>query len=171
WSEGVEDLNTLTTDELWERLGLPQKQLPFFQEWSNPDLVVDTWSNEGQQCLKDANSGRQPLVPRWHQLVGIYRTLEQVFKDKPLLLMDGVGLGKTLQAVRAIACMAYYRECFRTKGTFPGHFMGRRMNTPNGNIPNLPHIIICPVNLRNQWEYEIKRFLKLASFDLFPYIG
>ncbi|KAF9220462.1 hypothetical protein BS17DRAFT_852177 [Gyrodon lividus] len=141
WSKGVEDLNMLTTDELWERLGLPQKQLLFFQEWSNPDLVVDTWM------------------------------LEWVFEDKPLLLMDGVGLGKTLQAVRAIACMAYYWECFRTKGTFPGHFMGCRMNTPDGNIPNLPHIIICPVNLRNQWEYEIKRFLKLASFDLFPYVG
>ncbi|KAF9219651.1 hypothetical protein BS17DRAFT_769871 [Gyrodon lividus] len=122
WSEGVEALNMLTTDELWERLGLPQKQLLFFQEWRNPNLVVDAWSNEGQQCLKDANSGRQPLIPRWHQLVGIYRTLERVFKDKPLLLMDSVGLGKTLQAVRAIACMAYYRECFRTKGTFPGHF-------------------------------------------------
>ncbi|KAF9218117.1 hypothetical protein BS17DRAFT_823448 [Gyrodon lividus] len=118
WSEGVKDLNTLTTNKLWERLGLSQKQLPFFQEWSNPDLVVDAWSNEGQQSLKDANLGRQPLIPRWHQLVGIYRMLERVFEDKPLLLMDGVGLGTTLQAVGAIACMAYYWECLRMSAQF-----------------------------------------------------
>lgn len=43
--------------------------------------------------------------------------------------------------------------------------------TEDGNIPDIPHIIVTPVNLRAQWEREIKRFLSPASFDILPYIG
>ena len=41
----------------------------------------------------------------------------------------------------------------------------------DGLILDVPHVIVTPVNLKNQWEQEIKCYLKLASFDLFPYIG
>ncbi|KIK74159.1 hypothetical protein PAXRUDRAFT_176509, partial [Paxillus rubicundulus Ve08.2h10] len=171
WTEGVEELHELTVDQLWEMLGLPEKKLPFFQEWTDPDMAVDAWSKEGQAWLKDKKKGRQPLVPRWHQLVGIYRVLERAFEGKPVLLMDGVGLGKTLQGIGAVACLAYYKECFDAKGSYPGHFSKLCFHGPEGKIPDLPHIIVCPVNLRDQWEREIKWFLSLSSFDHLPYTG
>ncbi|KAI5982173.1 hypothetical protein EDD15DRAFT_2378268 [Pisolithus albus] len=48
WREGVEDLNKLSEDELWGKLGLPEKRLPFFQEWTDPDCMIDPWSEVGQ---------------------------------------------------------------------------------------------------------------------------
>lgn len=122
WSEGVEDLNGFTEDQLWEKLGLPDKKIPFFQEWTDPDALIDPWSAEGQTWLKDSTKGQHPLKPRWHQLVGIYRMLQRIFENKPVLLMDGVGLGKTMQAVGAIACLTYYRKHFEVKKQFPGDF-------------------------------------------------
>jgi hypothetical protein len=38
------------------------------------------------------------------------------------MLMDGVGVGKTMQAVGLIACLAHYREHYRKHGKFPGKF-------------------------------------------------
>ena len=36
----------------------------------------------------------------------------------------------------------------------------------NRLIPDIPHIIIVLVNLKDQWEQEIKCHLKPASFNL-----
>lgn len=46
---------------------------------------------------------------------------------------------------------------------------GRRFKSADGTIPDVPHIIVVPVNLREQWDRELKRFLKHASFDILPY--
>ncbi|KAI5993055.1 hypothetical protein F5J12DRAFT_698839, partial [Pisolithus orientalis] len=105
----------------------------------------------------------------WHQLIGIYCMLESVFKGKPILLMDGVGLGKTLQVLGVIVCLTYYWYVYMKKKAFPGDFAGQKFNTPDGNVPDLSHVIVCPVNLKQQWESEIQCFLVPASFDLFPY--
>lgn len=51
------------------------------------------------------------------------------------------------------------------------HAAARKFCGVDANIPDLPHIIMTPVNLRYQWESEIKRFLVPAAFDLFPYVG
>ncbi|KAI6144170.1 P-loop containing nucleoside triphosphate hydrolase protein, partial [Pisolithus thermaeus] len=171
WTEGVENLSKLTDDVLWQKLGLAEKRIPFFQRWTDPDGLMDPWSQDGQAWLNSATLKRHELEPRWHQLVGIYRMLERTFEGKPVLLMDGVGLGKTLQVLGTIACLAYYSHVYKEKGTFPGDFAGRKMNTHDGNIPDLSHIIVCPVNLRQQWESEIKRFLSPGSFDILPYIN
>ena len=48
--------------------------------------------------------------------------LERAFDGKPVLLMDGVGLGKTLQVIGMIACLVFYHESFKKAGKFPGHF-------------------------------------------------
>lgn len=122
WSEGVEDLNACREDELWERLGLSDKKLPFFQDFTDPDGFIDPWSEEGQKWLEEELDARRVLKPRWHQLVGILRMLQRAFEGKPVLLMDGVGLGKTMQVVGAIACLAYYREYHAKRNDFPGEF-------------------------------------------------
>jgi SNF2 family DNA or RNA helicase len=47
----------------------------------------------------------------------------------------------------------------------------KRWQDKEGNIPSAPFIIVCPVNLHNQWTREIERFLKRNTFDIFPYVG
>lgn len=122
WREGVEDLRALSEDQLWEQLGFPNKALPFFQEWTDPDAMIESWTDAGEKWLQTADGGRERLVPRWHQLVGILRMLQRGFDRQPVLVMDGVGIGKTLQAIGLIACLAFYRNHFEKHGHFPGIF-------------------------------------------------
>jgi hypothetical protein len=64
----------------------------------------------------------EPVTPTWHQLVGILRMLQLSFEGKPVLLMDEVGVGKTLQAAGLIAMLTYYRRFKTRTGKFPGAF-------------------------------------------------
>ena len=63
WKEGVEELRKLSKDHLWQMLGLLDNCLPFFQEWMDPDVMIDPWSEEGQVFLQNSDSGRKPLIP------------------------------------------------------------------------------------------------------------
>jgi hypothetical protein len=38
------------------------------------------------------------------------------------------------------------------------------------NIPDLPTLLVVPVNLVDQVVSEMHRFLQYGSFDLFPYL-
>jgi hypothetical protein len=122
WKSGVEEYNKCTEDDLWEHLGLPEKKLPFFQTRTDPNAAIDPWSEDGQQWLDNPQSPAQNLAPRWHQLVGILRLIDRVLNGEPVMLMDGVGVGKTMQAVGLITCLAQYREHYRKHGKFPGKF-------------------------------------------------
>lgn len=122
WKSGVEEYDECSEDDLWEHLGLPEKKLPFFQTRTDPDAALDPWSEEGQQWLDNPQSQAQNLAPRWHQLVGILRLIDRVLDGEPVMLMDGVGVGKTMQAVGLIACLAHYREHYKKRGKFPGKF-------------------------------------------------
>lgn len=124
WKEGTESLSGLSEDQLWSCLGLQDKKLPFFQEYADPDGTIEPWSNEGEKWLASESNTRDLVQPRWHQLVGIYRMLERAFDGEPVLLMDGVGIGKTFQVIGFIACLAYYRHYFEQKNEFPGSFGG-----------------------------------------------
>jgi len=48
--------------------------------------------------------------------------LTNVFARKPVLLMDDVGIGKTMQVVGLIAMLVYYHEYHNEHKKFPGHF-------------------------------------------------
>lgn len=122
WKEGVEELSKVPEEELWRRLGMPNQKIDLFQEWTDPNCTIAPWSDSGQAWLCDPLKGRVPLRPRWHQLVGILRILERTFNGEPVLLMDGVGIGKTLQVVGAIACLAYYHRYYSKNNHFPGIF-------------------------------------------------
>lgn len=123
WKEGTEELSGLSEDEIWTRLGLKDtKALPFFQDYTDPDGAIDPWSEAGESWLALESSPREVLKPRWHQLVGILRMLERAFQNQPVLLMDGVGIGKTFQVVGVIACLAFYRRFYGKNQRFPGVF-------------------------------------------------
>ncbi|KAG1785036.1 P-loop containing nucleoside triphosphate hydrolase protein [Suillus plorans] len=171
WKSGVEEYDKCSEDDLWEYLGLPEKRLPFFQRRSDPDAAIDPWSEEGQRWLDDSKSPAQSLAPRWHQLVGILRLIDRFLDGKPVMLMDGVGVGKTMQAVGLIACLAHYKEHYRKHGKFPGKFSQRCHQGTGGNIPDLPTVIMSPPNLQHQWMSEIQRYLRRATFDVLPYTG
>jgi SNF2 family DNA or RNA helicase len=189
WSEGVEEFNSMSEDDLWAILGLPERQIPFFNILQDPYGNCDPWTESGQTWLKDPKNG-EPLALRWHQLVGLVKMVKNAFSGTPVLLMDEVGLGKTIQVTALIALLAYYREFYAMHNCFPGK-IGKlalspskllfrsdvnqqatkqwRVNSPN--IPNLPVILVIPANLVAQFTSELHRFLQYGAFDILPYLA
>lgn len=122
WREGVEEYQNFSKDQLWEKLGLPDKKIPFFNDRYDPQGIHDAWTDEGSAWL--SGNGKQ-LEPYWYQLVGVHKMIENAFLGKPALLMDEVGLGKTLQVAAFTAIMTYYREHYEAHQSFPGDFKSR----------------------------------------------
>lgn len=121
WTEGTEEYKDTPPDELWAMLGRQEKSVPFFNSKQDADNRQDPWSSEGMVWLQDPANG-VPFTLRWHQLVGVLKMIENAFSKKPVLLMDGVGLGKTIQLAAYIAFLAWYRDFFTVHGNFPGKF-------------------------------------------------
>ena len=42
---------------------------------------------------------------------------------------------------------------------------------PEQNLPEACHLIVCPVNLRDQWMGELHRFVEYGVIGLLPYQG
>lgn len=123
WSSGVEALDKLSEDELWERLGLAkQKHIPFFNVKLDPDGCLTPWDNTAEAKAFFESDRALPLTLRHHQLVGIFRLLELGFDGQPVLLMDEVGLGKTIQVTGYLALLAYFRAYYERRNVFPGDF-------------------------------------------------
>lgn len=121
WIEGVEEFKDCTTDSLWELLGLAAKVLPLFNVDLDSDGLHDRWDRREDTWFAD-KANLVPLEPRWHQLVGILKMLKLAFEGKPIMLMDEVGVGKTMQVVGLIAMLAYYRDFWEKNQDYPGIF-------------------------------------------------
>ncbi|KAG2343746.1 hypothetical protein BDR05DRAFT_883628 [Suillus weaverae] len=172
WRSGVEEYAECSMDDLWRQLGLEQsKQLPFFQTHTDPNGAIVPWSEEGQAWLDDTLNEAPLLAPHWHQLVGILRMVDRALLGEPVMLMDGVGIGKTMQAVGVIACLAHYYDYYKMHNRFPGKFASRICVKTGRNLPDLPTVIVCPPNLQHQWTSELERYLRRATFDVLPYVG
>lgn len=187
WSEGTEELKDLTEEQICGLLGLVGNYIPGFNTIEDPDGLHDIWAN--QQWFHENADKCTELQLRWHQLIGIYKMLRNIFDKKPTLLMDEVGLGKTIQVVGVIALLSAFRGVYERTQKFPGDFgvcqsfsyfffntnstpiANRKFQGEAGNIPDLPILLIVPVNLRMQWELELHKFLQKDGFDIFPYVG
>ena len=66
WKEGIKEFIQLSNEQLWQMLGLPNKQLPFFQQWTDPNMIIDPLDTAGQKFLQNTTSSQKPLKPRWH---------------------------------------------------------------------------------------------------------
>jgi hypothetical protein len=120
WEEGVEEFKDKSMDDLWSLLGLLHtKALPDFNEYIDIDMH-NYWTDQEYMAANKANLC--PLSPRWHQLVGIVKIVHQGFRGEPLMLMDEVGVGKTLQLVGAVVVLTFFRDFFQKNGKFPGGF-------------------------------------------------
>ena len=124
WMEGVEHLQTKTEDELYEMLGFEDKKIPFLASEIDiePDVAPDAASNEDADDIAPVTQAaeKQPMALKWHQLVGVVKMVERALTSNPILLMDDVGLGKTLQVIALFAVMAYYRQFHAKAGKYPG---------------------------------------------------
>ncbi|KAI0323131.1 hypothetical protein GY45DRAFT_1210786, partial [Cubamyces sp. BRFM 1775] len=95
-------------------------QFPWFSERHDPETRYDPWSAEGQALLETESTERLQLM--WHQAVGVYRILSNLFEHKQMLVMDEVGVGKTIQAIGSIAMYRYLQLLFEENKTYPESF-------------------------------------------------
>ncbi|KAF8265968.1 hypothetical protein EI94DRAFT_1474545, partial [Lactarius quietus] len=102
---------------------------------------------------------------RWHQLVGVTRMVQCTQTSKPVLLMDDVRLGKTLQVITFFAIISYYRKFYEVKQKYPGMWGGWE----KGALPNYPFLIVVPPTLVVQVMQECKHFLKKGFMDVIEY--
>jgi SNF2 family DNA or RNA helicase len=188
WDEGVDQFHTWTKDDLWAFLGVDH--LPFFNKRLDTLHGRHFWEDEA--LASQINDSGSPLDPRWHQLVGIVKMLTNCFQRRPVLLMDDVGIGKTLQVIGLVAVLAYYRQHFAQHARFPGkigessldlhsfsssHLLAGQEgltwpgDSVDGNIPDRPFIIVVPAPLISQFGDECRRYLEPQSFDLLSYTG
>jgi hypothetical protein len=129
WQEGVEDLKEKSIDVLWNDLGILDQVLPFFNSYSDPDGIRNPWEHEE---LFRTPANVVPFSPRWHQLIGILRLVQRAFEGEPMLLMDEVGIGKSLQVIAVPVVLAYFREFYDKHSRFPGAFgESRRLLSAN----------------------------------------
>ncbi|THH21443.1 hypothetical protein EUX98_g8376 [Antrodiella citrinella] len=170
WEEGTEEFANMNVSQLYAALGLVEGHgipgMPEVYDTEGVHNVVDhaDWFNN-----PPPDASIRPIKLRWHQLVGILKMLRNSFEGKPILLMDSVGIGKTLQVIGVIAMLAVYRDAYDENGDFPGEFTGKKWQGKEGNIPDLPNLIVVPNNLEDQMMGELRRFLRKGAFDIFPY--
>lgn len=123
WTSGVEHMQAKTEDELWQMLGCPDGHIKFFNDFLDPSAILEPRDGEEWvKYIKDPNSDKLPCRPKWHQLVGIYMLLDAAFDGKPMMLMDEVGIGKTMQIFALIAWLGWFHEFYESKKYFPGTF-------------------------------------------------
>ena len=117
WSEGMEHLKGKTPVELYQLLGLEKHTIPFFKVEA---VKQDVSSDLGE--LETSTTTTEGTTLQWYQLVRTVRALEQVATSEPVLLMDDVGLGKTVQVITIFAMLAFYWAFFKVNKQYPGHW-------------------------------------------------
>lgn len=123
WEEGTEEFKNWPVSRLRAALGVSATgAFPGMPEKYDTTGVHNPVSDPDFFNNPPENSPIRDVDFKWHQLVGILKIMRNAFDGKPVLLMDSVGVGKTLQIIGVIALLPYYREVFRTTGSFPGEF-------------------------------------------------
>ncbi len=116
WSEGVEHLKDKTPEELYGMLGLEKYSIPFLKE----KITMDPDGSGDLEVLSTGAVTTEGFSLRWHQLVGVTKMVERAMNSEPVLLMDDVGLGKTVQVLGLFAMLAYYRSYHKKHNRYPG---------------------------------------------------
>ncbi|CAL1698687.1 unnamed protein product [Somion occarium] len=173
WESGTEDYQGWSERDVRNALGLEEEGFPSFNEFIDENGVKTPWTDAAwfaRPYVEGENDGRVKLSPKWHQLIGIFKMLKNAFEGHPLMLMDEVGLGKTLQVIGVMAMLAHYRSFYAKHNEYPGWFRGKTF-AGNAEIPDLGHVLVVPFSLRAQVENECQRYLRRGAFDIFIYDG
>ncbi|KAH9011667.1 P-loop containing nucleoside triphosphate hydrolase protein [Lactarius pseudohatsudake] len=178
WTDGVEHLKTKTVDELYDMLGFEDRRIPFLvtEVDVESDIGANPRTDEEEEDVSAATEVRatQPFSLRWHQLVGVTKMVERALTSGPIMLMDDVGLGKTLQVIAFFAVMTYYRRFYSETKRYPGiwgtqewtNFAGKK-----ATLPECPFLFVVPPMLVDQVASECNRFLQSGSFDVILYFA
>ncbi|KAH8986189.1 P-loop containing nucleoside triphosphate hydrolase protein, partial [Lactarius hatsudake] len=174
WSEGVEHLHNTSTSELYAMLGFSDHKIPFLNSEIDckPDLSQIVRESNDDPTPPAPPSEKEPLSLRWHQVVGVVKMMECALTSQPVLLMDDIGLGKTMQVLMFFCVLAYYRDYYRAEKTYPGLWGSKAWQDFTGklgSLPELPFLFVVPPTLVNQVVTECVRFLQSGSFDIVPY--
>ncbi|KDQ50051.1 hypothetical protein JAAARDRAFT_84325, partial [Jaapia argillacea MUCL 33604] len=167
WSDGVdEELKKKTIPELWSMLGLLEMEgIPGFNRFIDPSGRNPKTDKAWFDCASQEQL--EPLQLRWHQLIGLITLLGRVFDGKPLLLMDDVGIGKTIQIVALFATLAFFHDHRLKHGKFPGIFCNKKWAVrTRGSLPDEGALVVVPVGLHKQWYDECNRFLMPGAFHI-----
>ena len=126
WEEGVDQYRNSTTEDLCTALGIScvngHPRIPGLQEDIDPTGKLNSWENLEEFLAAKAAGKLIPLEVKWHQMVGIHKMITNAFEGKPVLLMDEVGVGKTLQVIATILMLANFRDYYDQNHNFPGSF-------------------------------------------------
>ncbi|EMD31654.1 hypothetical protein CERSUDRAFT_127231 [Gelatoporia subvermispora B] len=174
WTEGTEEFAAHDLERIKDDLGiLKGDSIPMLNTWQDNTGTIDAWSPEFDENVA-TKTDISALRPRWHQYVAVLKIMLKMISGDPILLMDDVGIGKTLVLTAIACCRAWYHMHYKAHGAFPGLAGKRGMKcetTADGNFEDLPTLLVCPPALHPQWTEELHRYLKKGSFDLFPYTG
>ncbi|KAI0642173.1 hypothetical protein C8Q79DRAFT_984404 [Trametes meyenii] len=162
WKSGVEAYEHLRVPDIVSALGLPNEQLPFFLDKIDMVGSEDAWSEQGQRALKGPNASA--LKPFWHQWVGILKMIDNMFEGRSTLLLDGVGIGKTLQV---IGFLAMYEWLYLQGDHCSARF--KEMAKGHEKLPRVPHVLVVPCNRTPQWTDELHRYIKMGTIAILPY--
>lgn len=120
WTEGTEKYAKIDIDQIFAQIGFKDKVIPGFESHLDPDGLYTRYDPQWK-ALEESNT-LLPLEPRWHQAVAILKMLHLAFEGKPIMLLDEVGIGKTMQILGFIACLAAFHNHHEQFGFFPGVF-------------------------------------------------
>jgi hypothetical protein len=121
FGEGTEKFSQLSFKDACAALGIPETGIiPGFNPTrAKEGRLADPWTDHAFFADKE---NVEDLRPKWHQLIGMIAMLDRIFDGIPVLQMDEVGVGKTVQAFGVVALLAHFRRYRAEFKDYPGYF-------------------------------------------------
>lgn len=118
WKSGTEEYEGLTLEDIFKIFGLTGHSIPRMAERIDiRGSEHDPWSEAGQKLLGGSEARELKLF--WHQGIGVLKIMDNLMAGRNLLVMDGVGVGKTLQAVASIALYEWLKDFKEQEKRYP----------------------------------------------------
>ncbi|EJD37436.1 hypothetical protein AURDEDRAFT_129480 [Auricularia subglabra TFB-10046 SS5] len=126
---GIARLMAKPISELYAMFGATEEFIPYVARWISSDPTFNSWSQgdraeEWAAATEAAARGEESTLLAFallkHQLVGLIQLLIWFMDRKPGLLLDDVGLGKTIQTLALAALLAWFSDQYDLTGKFPG---------------------------------------------------
>ncbi|OSC96169.1 P-loop containing nucleoside triphosphate hydrolase protein, partial [Trametes coccinea BRFM310] len=89
----------------------------------------------------------------------------------PTLVLDQVGVGKTMQAIGAIAMYEWLRLYYDSHHEYMRGLEDTVRARANEPLKSGIHVVVCTNGLVDQWIAELHRCLKSTKFVVLPYTG
>lgn len=125
WHEGTEEYAKWSREQVKEALGLgTMDTLPMFNDTCDWTGAKRSPWDKTEWAKVIADQAEVALRPHWHQLVGILKILVTHSKENAIMVMDQVGIGKTMQAIGVIAMRWVLLKAQKEKKTLGGQ-MGK----------------------------------------------